>query len=273
MAKRLAVDKNWCAKCKICRSASGGVISFDAEGYPEEKFYSGALLEAVSIAVSKCPVRVLRLESRSPIQSYLDRDPRLKDLYAKTKTAFDEADLIAHGWDHVYRDIINAVLIGEAEGADMNIVLPAVILHDIGFLYDPDPKVHNVVGAEKCAEWLAGWSQEEMTRIRDCILSHKGRYRGFSSEPATKEARVVCDADLLEKAGYLGLLQGVRTFVEFSRTSDPGLKALYAIAKILSGIADLPFYTEKGRQIAEKRGGYLRTAFCEKALAELEEYL
>ena len=62
MIKKLLVDKNWCSKCKICRSASGGTIAFDAEGYPEEKKFSDADLPAVEKAVKKCPAGVLSLE-------------------------------------------------------------------------------------------------------------------------------------------------------------------------------------------------------------------
>lgn len=59
--KRLSVDKTWCAKCKICRSASAGIITFDDEGYPEERIFSGATLPWVEKAVEKCPASVLFL--------------------------------------------------------------------------------------------------------------------------------------------------------------------------------------------------------------------
>ncbi len=145
--------------------------------------------------------------------------------------------------------------------------------YDTGFLYNPDPKVHNVVGAENCAEWLEEWRDEEKNHIKACILTHKGKYRGFPFEPATLEARVVCDADLLEKVGYIGLLQGVRTFVEFAHSSDPKFRALLTIAQTLAHIEDIPLYTKTGQKIAEERGGFLRTTLCKKALAELAEYV
>ena len=62
MGKKLMVDKNWCSKCKICRSASGGTITFDADGYPEEKNFSDAIPPEVEKAVKKCPAGVLSLE-------------------------------------------------------------------------------------------------------------------------------------------------------------------------------------------------------------------
>ena len=207
------------------------------------------------------------------LEGYLRNDPRLNHLYTRAKEAFDKKDLIAHGWDHTYRVIINAIRIGEAEGADMAIVLPSVVLHDIGFLYNPDPKVHNVVGAENCSGWLEKWGDEERTQIRSCILTHKGKYRGFAFEPETLEAKVVCDADLLEKVGYIGILQGVRTFTEFAQSTDINFKSLRGIAQTLAHIVDIPFYTKTGQKIADQRGGYLRAALCKKALSELDDYL
>lgn len=57
-------------------------------------------------------------------------------------------------WAHAYRDALNAIVIGEAEGADMGIVLPAAVVHDIGFLYGAKSKTHAAIGAEKLAEFV-----------------------------------------------------------------------------------------------------------------------
>ena len=81
---------------------------------------------------------------------------RIKNIHDEVQIAFAQHDLAAHSWDHIYRDTINAIWIGEAEGAAMEIVLPAILLHDIGFLHSPDPAVHNVLGAQKCVEFKFG---------------------------------------------------------------------------------------------------------------------
>lgn len=142
---------------------------------------------------------------------------RIKNIHDEVKIAFGQHDLVAHSWDHIYRDTINAIWIGEAEGAAMEIVLPAILLHDIGFLHNPDPAVHNVLGAQKCVDWLGEWSEAEKKKISDCILCHKGKTAGFDTEPESLAARVVHDADLLEKIGKIGILQGVRSYVEFGQ--------------------------------------------------------
>jgi len=116
------------------------------------------------------------MSARIRLQAYLE-DERIKKVHDRVKSAFDGRDFVAHGWDHIYRDIINAIWIGEAESADIQIVLPAILLHDIGFLYNPDPAVHNVIGAEKCVEWLDDWSEVGQKKISGCILLHKSQQR------------------------------------------------------------------------------------------------
>ncbi len=39
---------------------------------------------------------------------------RIRNVHDKVKTAFEQDDLLAHSWDHIYRDTINAIWIGEA---------------------------------------------------------------------------------------------------------------------------------------------------------------
>lgn len=205
------------------------------------------------------------------LRRYFETD-RIADLYKRTQSAFAEKDLIAHNWDHIYRDIINALIIGEEEGADMRIVVPATILHDIGFLYDPDPALHHKIGAQKCEEWLADWNRTDRKRIARCILVHKGKMREFTLEPENLEEQVVCDADMLEKVGWIGVLQAVRTFVEFAQGGKHEYKRLTNLAATIAETKAVTFYTETGRRMAEGRGGFLRAEVCEKALRELEMY-
>jgi uncharacterized protein len=209
------------------------------------------------------------------LQRYLE-DERIKKVYDRVKSAFDERDFIAHSWDHVYRDTINAIWIGEAGGADMQIVLPAILLHDIGFLDNPNPAVHNVIGAEKSVNWLDEWGESDKKKIADCILCHKGKTAGFDTEPETLEAKVVHDADLLEKIGRIGILQGLRSYLEFGQgglANHLDYKNLYSIVKKRADFGIAPFYTKTGQKIAARRGGIeIRREFFASVLAELEEY-
>jgi uncharacterized protein len=215
------------------------------------------------------------VSASTKLKKYLE-DKRLKIVHDEVKAAFEQHDLIAHNWDHIYRDTINAIWIGEAEGAAMEIVIPSILLHDIGFLHNPDPAVHNVIGARECSKWLVGWSDVDKKKISDCILCHKGRTAGFDTEPGSLEARVVHDADLLEKIGKIGILQGVMSFVEFGLgglADHQAYQSLYAIVKRRLSFENANFYTKAGKDIAARRGGIqARREFFKDVLAELEEY-
>jgi uncharacterized protein len=157
------------------------------------------------------------------LERYLSQDAVLASVFAYTKQRFDAAPhLTAHNFEHARRDMLNAIAIGEAEGANMHIVLCAAILHDIGFLYGATGRTHGKVGAEQLPEFLSEGNIQlpaaELTHIQDCLRTHKGSMHGH--EPATLEAQVVADADLLEKLGPVGVYQSVRTFTEFNLDAD-----------------------------------------------------
>jgi HD superfamily phosphodiesterase len=211
------------------------------------------------------------MTGRERLQEYLKIE-RVNRIYTTAEKAFREKRLIGHGWDHILRDIINAVVIGEEEKANMDIVMPAIILHDIGFLYDPNPSPHPRIGAERCGEWLNGWDEEQRKQIANCIRVHKGKMREFTLEPETLEEQVVCDADMLEKAGWLGVLQAVRVFSEFAAAGQPEFYDLYHVAAVLSTVKSVKFYTATGRRLAAERGDYMRAEVSEKVLKELEFY-
>jgi HD superfamily phosphodiesterase len=209
------------------------------------------------------------------LQSYL-AVARNRQLYDRVKTSFRDHGPIAHNWDHIFRDTLNAIVIGEPEKADMDIVLPAIMLHDIGFLYSPDPHCHHLIGADKCFDWLLDWDEADRKRISDCIRSHKGKFPEFGIEPDSIEAKVVHDADMLEKFGHTGILQSLRTYVEFGVSGIEkfqGYRDLRAIVKMQSELKALIFYTATGKALAEKKGGInKRRDFFIEALKELEEY-
>lgn len=205
------------------------------------------------------------------------RIPRLGALYVTLEEMYRKAPVFAHGWDHIHRVLVNSLLIterlqGEPE-PDMEIVVPAVLLHDIGFLYNPDPYVHHLTGAEHCHIYLGAWNVQEVGLIEGCIRMHKGMMARFNTKPTTLEERIVCDSDLLEKSGYIGLMQGVRTFAEFGERSHMEYRSLNEIAKHLMPLRDIEFFTSAGRKMADERGGLaLRADFYKAAAREMEAY-
>lgn len=196
------------------------------------------------------------------LDTYLSHDEAFAAAFAYTKRRFESAEqLTAHNWAHCYRDTLNAIVIGEAEGADMSIVLPAITMHDIGFLYGAIGKTHAAVGADHLATYLeeAGISYPAsiVDQIADCIRTHKGSLH--RQKPESLEAKVVADADLLEKFGPFGIYQNLRSFTEFN----------YSLEKILGRRAEIEtatLETATGRRLAEP-GRQFVIAFYEE-LAE-----
>lgn len=208
------------------------------------------------------------------IQKYL-KITRNKKLLEKVKTEFEKKRPIAHNWDHIYRDTLNAIWIGEQEKANMEIVFPAILLHDIGFLYNPDPTIHHILGAEKCFEWLEDWSAEEQEQISNCIRCHKGKTLDYNIEPKTLDEKVVCDADLLEKVGYIGVLSAIIVSKEFAQNWKPELDSLYVAMKFFDqklSDMDIKFYTKTAKSMAEKRNQTIGKTFYKEALKELDKY-
>jgi uncharacterized protein len=200
-------------------------------------------------------------------------EPRIRRLYASVKKRYEKTRLIAHGLDHIQRDLVNALLIGETEHCRMPIVIASILLHDIGFLSAPESENHNVTGAEKCSEWLDGWTESEKADIAECIFRHKGATEGWNTVPETIEQKIVCDADLLEKVGYIGLVQGLRVFIEFGATYAPQYSSLSALVEVLTRTKTAHFYTRKGRELARERGGIeVRVDLMEKTLREVDFY-
>jgi uncharacterized protein len=204
---------------------------------------------------------------REKLRGYLERDPRLRSVATYTKERFDAAtNLTGHTWEHIYRDILNAIVIGEAEGADMAIVLSAIVMHDIGYLYGGG-KDHGARGADKLSDFLdeAGisYSADELVKLASCIRTHKGS--GWGKRPEGLEAQVVADADLLDKFGALGTYQHIRACSEFN----------WSLAKIVGyneTMSGLTLDTETGRRLAEP-GRQPMVEFLRELAREAEPYL
>ncbi len=113
----------------------------------------------------------------------------------------------SHGWDHTLRVCRLCRRIGAAEGADMDVLMVAAYLHDIGRSYQDDTN-GAVCHAEKGARLAAAiveklpLTADQKENILHCIRTH--RFRG-SHPPQTPEARVLFDADKLDAIGAVGV--------------------------------------------------------------------
>jgi uncharacterized protein len=121
----------------------------------------------------------------------------------------------AHDFSHVRRVVATARRIGSAEGADLEIVVPAALLHEL-FNYPKDHPQSSLSG-EVCADHAAQLLRSEhcpdhlIAAICDCIRNHAFS-RGIT--PATIEGKVLQDADRLDAIGAIGIARCFATLGE-----------------------------------------------------------
>ena len=182
---------------------------------------------------------------RYTLDFHIGRDSRILSVYLEARRLSDVKNRFHHNFHHVIRDLHRALVIAAEESVNYSILIPGVLLHDIGFC-DPNFKRlgHDVTGARLAQKLLAGLDYEEETiqAIRHCIRAHKGK----AETPSTIEAKILYDADVLEKAGLTYLILGGRIVCEFEETIEDFLKR-----EISDRAKELKkgFYTRKAREL------------------------
>lgn len=155
----------------------------------------------------------------------------------------------AHDFEHTLRVYETCLYIGSKKGADMSILLPAALLHDIGRAY---PR-HAYIGS-KLAEMILlenGYSIKKIEKICNAIETHS-----FSEKkiPNSLEAKVLSDADKLDAMGAVGIY---RTAI-FNTMSNGNLETtIEHFHNKLLKLIDL-LYTDIALQLALSRHKFMK---------------
>jgi uncharacterized protein len=208
---------------------------------------------------------------------------------AEAKQYYEGADAV-HDFDHVLRVLALAERIGKAEGADMEIVRAAALLHDVGREQaEADGLDHAAFAATRAREILhrpgragAGLPSAKIEAVAHAIAAHRFR---TGPEPSTLEARTIFDADKLDAIGAIGVARafayggahGQRLWapaetVDLARWQKEGdhpheHTPVHEFMVKLSHLKDRLF-TPTGQSIAEERHAYM-VAFFERFDAEV----
>lgn len=193
----------------------------------------------------------------------------------------------AHGFEHVLRVWRLAQRLGPLEGADMEILQAAALLHDVGRSEEARTgRSHAEIGAEWARRILAGHSPEKVEAVARAILQH--RFRGGAA-PDTVEARVLHDADKLDAIGAIGIARAYAIAGAYRQRLWAEVGADYAERPPAEGQNDLAsaehtpvheywfklrklagqMYTEAGRRMAVGRAAYM-AAFFERLAREVQ---
>jgi uncharacterized protein len=116
----------------------------------------------------------------------------------------------AHDFQHILRVYKNAEMIARREGANMQILLPAVLLHDLVVYPKGSAKTSKSAddSADIAEKWLRsyGYPQGKIEKICYCIRTHSYSKR---LTPSSLEGKILQDADRLDALGAIGI---ARTF-------------------------------------------------------------
>jgi uncharacterized protein len=127
----------------------------------------------------------------------------------KVKRMLDGRDP-AHDFHHIMRVYKNAKLIGRREGTNMEILLLAVLLHDL--VVYPKGSTKSSKSSDESADLAenilqsCGYPQDKINQVCYCIRVHSYSKRFV---PASLEGRILQDADRLDALGAIGI---ARTF-------------------------------------------------------------
>jgi len=177
------------------------------------------------------------------LNGLVSKDPRLKKVYDWAKERYQELDLPQHNWEHVMRDLYRSLLIADSEpGVDYSILVPAVLLHDVGY-QDANHRQHHTESAKIAQNLLPGlgYSKDEIGKISAAISSHGG-----DSEPESLEAKILFDADQLEKSGIGGIFTLYRVQYELE---IPLRDFINLVRNKIKKIKEQGFYTLKAKEL------------------------
>jgi uncharacterized protein len=189
----------------------------------------------------------------------------------------------SHDWEHTLRVFDLCRRIGAVEQADMEVLLVAAYLHDIGRCYQ-DRSNGAVCHAEKgcqMAEPIVDklpLSAEQKGNILHCIRSH--RFRG-NHRPETIEAKVLFDADKLDAIGAVGVARAFLFAGEVgARLHNPDVRPEktrpysiddtgYREYQLKLRLIKDRILTNEGRRMAQERHTFMED-FFKRFLAEYE---
>lgn len=187
-----------------------------------------------------------------------------------------------HDFSHVLRVYRMAERIGGAEGADLEILRAAALLHDASGAAPDDAEGranHHHASADFARAVLRGegWTDDRLEAVLHCIRAH--RFRDRSEPPRTLEAKILFDSDKLDVTGAIGVARTVAYAAlagqplmgepsarfKSSGQKEPG-EPHTPLHEYLFKLSRLRFHTRTAQAIAAARQKYMADFFQRLAL-------
>src|SRR5512133_3769006 len=190
-----------------------------------------------------------------------------------------------HDFSHIERVYAMAERLAVAEGADLEIVRAAALLHDAdGTTPGSESRLeHHLRSAEIAGKVLTseGWPEERIKQVQHCIRAH--RFRDDREPPATIEAKCLFDADKLDVLGAIGAVRVTvyaalagtpfysvpsETFLRTGKEEPGELHSAYHEHLFKLRNVEKRLYTLSAKKIAHERTHYLEQ-FFERLIKEI----
>lgn len=198
-------------------------------------------------------------------------DSRLEKVIDLVRGTYDSNGDPSHDFAHILRVLNTCKSIGLKSGADLTILLPAALLHDVINVpkNHPDRLRASEMAAQEAAGILksVGYSDDEIKKIS--VVIHEHSY-SLGKTPSCLESAIMQDADRLDALGAVGIMRAVTCAAKMGtpRYYHPtemiaSTRALddrtYAIDHFFVKLFKLveKMNTEEGRLEAKRRGEFM----------------
>lgn len=198
----------------------------------------------------------MRIEKKMPVSRYEEKIwPYLKRELSAEKVA---------GLDHIARTLFWAKKLGQELEADMEILIPGVMLHDIGVT--KDRKRHYQTGIEPAEKILRkiNFPASKIQEVLHVIEAHS-RYGGPT--PKTLEARIMWDIDAIDYVGAVGITRAAIRGLNDNSFDGNIFNFPKLLKNILKEVED-KLYFKESKKIIQPRIDFLN-AFLEQLEIEL----
>jgi len=187
-------------------------------------------------------------------ESYQKRSKKDRANLARYLTGVD------YRWQHTLRVTQFGKIIAENEAVDVELIVAACLLHDIAWFDTTaeNSRDHGRIGAEKAQPILEnlGYRSNSIKNICYSIASHVDE-----DDPSTIEAKIVSDADEVDRFGPYRILQWC--YSDIKDYEKLATKLSERIRRLEQYRDENPLFTSTGRQLFAEQLNLQLRFFCE----------
>jgi len=167
---------------------------------------------------------------------------------------------VDYRWQHTLRVTQFGKIIAENEAVDVELIVAACLLHDIAWFDTTaeNSRDHGRIGAEKAQPILEnlGYRSNSIKNICYSIASHVDE-----DDPSTIEAKIVSDADEVDRFGPYRILQWC--YSDIKDYEKLATKLSERIRRLEQYRDENPLFTSTGRQLFAEQLNLQLRFFCE----------